>query len=93
MACVPNLKRYGRTSVKAARLRLGAALTALATAVLAPVVATAQPIGVLPAGPPECGAPVTVVLSNPTPLPTIDLGVVSTPIVVAGAGTYLWDSA
>jgi len=77
--------------VKAARLRLGAALTALATAVLASVAATAQPIGVLPAGPPECGAPVTVVLSNPTPLPTIDLGVVSTPIVVAGAGTYLWD--
>ena len=81
-----------RTSVKAARLRLGAALTALATAVLAPVVATAQPIGVLPAGPPECGElpprscfrtrrrcrPSTSASSRP-------------PIVVSGAGTYLWD--
>ena len=53
--------------------------------------AAAQPIGVLPSGPPECGAPATSTFSTAVLVPTVDLGVISEPIVVSGAGPYLWD--
>ncbi|HEY3202169.1 MAG TPA: proprotein convertase P-domain-containing protein [Thermoanaerobaculia bacterium] len=46
--------------------------------------------GVIPPAPPECGS-TTVFLTNSTPVPIVDLGVVTSTIVVSGAGTYLWD--
>jgi subtilisin-like proprotein convertase family protein len=74
--------------VKARFLRLFAAAAVCAAGARS---ALGQPIGVLPPGPPECGSPATAVFSSSTPVPTADLGVVSSSIVVSGAGPYVWD--
>jgi subtilisin-like proprotein convertase family protein len=74
--------------VRALFLRLFAAAAVFAAASR---FAHAQPIGVLPPGPPECGAPTTTTFSSAVVVPTVDLAVVSSPIVVSGAGAYLWD--
>ncbi len=68
-----------------------AGLLAAAATILTSSAAPGQPLGVLPPGPPECGAPAAAVWTNGASMPTVDLGVVSSPIVVSGAAPYLWD--
>ena len=72
--------------MKAASVCLAAAVTILTSSA-----APGQPLGVLPPGPPECGVPAAEVWTNGASMPTVDLGVVASAIVVSGASPYLWD--
>jgi subtilisin-like proprotein convertase family protein len=46
--------------------------------------------GVVPPGPPECGE-TTAYFENATPVPTTDVGVVTSTINVTGMDPYIWD--
>ena len=79
--------------MKAGGLRPGRACAAAVIVALCAGHASGQPIGVIPPAPPECGSPSTLLLSNATPTPVVDLGVIASPIVVSGADPYVWNVA
>ena len=79
-------------SMKAVRLCL--AWTALVFVCGTALAAEASPtagLGVVPPGPPECGAAAPLVFSNSATVALADNAVVTSAVLVSGAGPYLWD--